>query len=209
MEKRIIPRKNTLQLIHAKFKEGKGEDILIANTHSYFHPTADHIRLIHTYLSLKHMEMVSTNIKVNRMFALVLIYFSIRFFLFLKENIPRIIFCGDLNSDPLSGAMKLLENGSISNNHESFFSSGEEQYIPNCNFKSSIKFKSASGYPEYTHYLLSFQSCLDYVLVESDKFETIRTVPMPTHEQVTLLTALPNAVFPSDHLPLICDVKPI
>ncbi|CAD5119216.1 DgyrCDS7848 [Dimorphilus gyrociliatus] len=188
LKEKIMPRKNTLQLIHVKCKGGNRDDILIGNTHSYFHPTADHIRVIQAYLSLKHMEMVLKN---------------------LKDVKPKIIFCGDFNSDPLSGAVQLLQDGKINNNHKAFFSDGEAQYVPNWNFESLFKFKSATGYPDYTNYIASFHGCLDYVFVESDKFEVLRTIPMPAHEHVTQMTALPNAVFPSDHLSLVCEVRPI
>ena len=52
-----------------------------------------------------------------------------------------------------------------------------------------------------------FAACLDYIYIEDTKLKTVSVVPMPAHEEVTKYTALPNIVFPSDHIALICDLK--
>ena len=70
-----------------------------------------------------------------------------------------------------------------------------------------LKFSSACGYPSYTNFSASFHSCLDYIFIEPDSFRVEKVIPLPSHEDVTKLTALPNAGFPSDHLAIICDLE--
>ena len=70
-----------------------------------------------------------------------------------------------------------------------------------------FQFENACGLPQYTNYVTSFAGCLDYVFVEKTKFTTEKVVPLPTHEEVTRYIALPNTHFPSDHLPVICEIK--
>lgn len=47
---------------------------------------------------------------------------------------------------------------------------------------------------------------LDYIFVDSKKLAVKQVIPMPTHEEVTLHTALPSVVFPSDHIAQVCDL---
>ena len=74
------------------------------------------------------------------------------------------------------------------------------------NFTQDIKLTSACGTPTYTNYVTSFQGCLDYIYIDADQLKTTRVIPLPSHEEVTRFTALPNPVFPSDHLALVCDL---
>ena len=73
-------------------------------------------------------------------------------------------------------------------------------------FSHNYELESACGYPTYTNYVSGFSGCLDYIYIEQDKLKTTQVVPMPTHEEVTQYTALPNVVFPSDHIALVCDL---
>lgn len=69
----------------------------------------------------------------------------------------------------------------------------------------SLNLTSACGYPRYTNFVTGFSGCLDYIYI-NEVLKTDRVIPMSTHEEVTRHTALPNIVFPSDHLAVICDV---
>ena len=66
---------------------------------------------------------------------------------------------------------------------------------------------SACGFPQYTNYVSNFIGCLDYIYVEPSKLNVEEVIPMCSHEEVIQYTALPNAVFPSDHLALVCELS--
>ena len=73
-------------------KEFPGEHMLLANTHLFFHPKADFIRLLQAMASIKYLEKLkfelqSTNKQIKKL---------------------RIIFGGDFNSDPPSKAFKYI-----------------------------------------------------------------------------------------------------
>ena len=72
---------------------------------------------------------------------------------------------------------------------------------------NDVPLLDACGPLKYTHYRGVFVSVLDYVLVSREHFEIQKVIPMPSHEEVTENFALPSESFPSDHLPLICDLK--
>ena len=81
------------------------------------------------------------------------------------------------------------------------------EYVEGMNLRHSLELTSACGYPRYTNYVSGFAGCLDYIYVDRRSLNVARVIPLPSHEDVTFFTALPNAVFPSDHLPLVCDLQ--
>jgi 2',5'-phosphodiesterase len=80
--------------------ENPGEHFLLSNTHLFFHPEADFIRLLQAVVCTKYLEklkhdLLYTNNSDNKI-----------------KNI-RIIFSGDFNSDPPSHAFTYIFTQSI------------------------------------------------------------------------------------------------
>jgi hypothetical protein len=77
--------------------------INIANTHLFWHPMADHVRAMQAYAVAKKIDEVRHQRQQR------------------GENNQRppdpFLLCGDLNSDPLSGAYQLLATRSLSPDH--------------------------------------------------------------------------------------------
>lgn len=86
------------------------------------------------------------------------------------------------------------------------FLGGKEEYFGGFDFGHSLQLKSACGYPHYTNYVEGFSGCLDYIFIEGDKLDVAQIIPMVAHDEITPYTALPNVVFPSDHLAIACDL---
>ena len=84
---------------------------------------------------------------------------------------------------------------------------GKVEYVEGMNVHHSLELVSACGYPRYTNYVTGFAGCLDYIYVDRRQLKVSTVVPLPSHEEVTTFTALPNVVFPSDHLPLVCELE--
>ena len=87
-----------------------------------------------------------------------------------------------------------------------FFTGGKEEYIEGMEFSHSLTLSNACGFPRYTNFVTGFSGCLDYIYTDPTKLKVEKVIPMPTHEEVTKYTALPNAVFPSDHIAVVCDL---
>lgn len=64
LSERILQRTTAAQTTILESTE-HNEILLVANTHLYFHPDADHIRLLQCGLIMKHIEDVYKRIKVN------------------------------------------------------------------------------------------------------------------------------------------------
>uniref|UniRef100_A0A8C9MK68 Phosphodiesterase 12 n=1 Tax=Serinus canaria TaxID=9135 RepID=A0A8C9MK68_SERCA len=106
----------------------------------------------------------------------------------LYPRIP-VIFCGDFNSTPSSGAYSFISK--------------------RCSMTLSHPFKllSACGEPAYTNYVGGFHGCLDYIFIDRNALEVEQVIPLPSHEEITTHQALPSVSHPSDHIALICDLK--
>jgi len=80
-----------LQIASLKLKnpnEGQPQKLVVANTHLFYHPMADHIRAMQVYVVCKKVD------ETRRRNA--------------DPGPYPFMLCGDLNSDPLSGAAQLL-----------------------------------------------------------------------------------------------------
>jgi mRNA deadenylase 3'-5' endonuclease subunit Ccr4 len=79
--------------------KNRPERILVGNTHLFYHPLADHIRTIQAYMVCRKMD-------------------------FERRRNGRpcpLVFCGDLNSGPLSGAVQLLLQRTVGpENHDTW-----------------------------------------------------------------------------------------
>jgi len=72
--------------------------------------------------------------------------------------------------------------------------------------KFSKPLRSACPSVQYTTSTHVFRDALDHIFV-SDDLVVDRVIPMPEHELVTKYTGIPSPICPSDHLPLICELK--
>lgn len=187
---RIIERSTALQVTLLRCKEND-HYLIVANTHLYFHPDADHIRLLQIGFSMKYVEDVRAKILKEQHVA---------------ENGISIIFCGDFNSVPECGIYKLMTEKFVG---DSFidWKSNAEQAVQGVSLSQPFNMSSATGCPKYTNFTHLFAGCLDYIFYETDNIELAELIPLPTDDQLRTHTAIPSVVFPSDHVSLVADLK--
>ena len=65
---------------------------------------------------------------------------------------------------------------------------------------------SAGGFLDWTNYVGGFVGALDYCWISANAFTPRRVSPLPAMHAVLEHTALPNAQFPSDHIPVVVDI---
>ena len=75
---------------------GTPKRLTVGNTHLFYHPMADHIRLMQAYVSCRKLDQIRRE---------------------CPGDPSPIIFCGDLNSYPLSGTLRLLLHREVDNGH--------------------------------------------------------------------------------------------
>lgn len=84
--------------------------------------------------------------------------------------------------------------------------SDSDEVVDGIPLKHNLSFSSACGTPIYTNYVLGFNGCLDYIFYDNRNLQVKEVVPFPIHEKIIEHVALPNIVFPSDHIALVCTL---
>ncbi|XP_070507871.1 2',5'-phosphodiesterase 12 [Chironomus tepperi] len=179
----------TLQIVLLKLKEFPNKYIVVANTHLYFHPDADHIRLLQIGFNMILVEDYVKKFKEK----------------YATEDIS-LLFCGDFNSVPECGIYKLMTEGHVPQDFIDWGSKPEEAVI-NVELNQPFKIKSACGTPKFTNYTVGFKECLDYIFYQTDKFSVTKVVEMPSEAELSLHNAIPSVVFPSDHIAIVAELE--
>ncbi|KAM3959054.1 2',5'-phosphodiesterase 12 [Aphomia sociella] len=169
--------------------DNPNELVLVGNTHLYFHPDADHIRLIQGGIFVYWLNEVRNNLK-NQM----------------PEKRISLIICGDFNSVPSCGIYKLYTTGVAPSSLEDWKSNTDEA-VHNLSLQQDLPLESACGTPPFTNFTDGFADCLDYIFYDKSCLEVEQVVPLPSEEELRVHTALPSIVFPSDHIALISDLR--
>lgn len=185
---RILSLPTALQILLLEPLELPGRLLLVANTHLYYHPDSDHIRLLQAYCCIRLVEWMQGEYAEK------------------YGVMPAVIFAGDFNSCPAFGVYQLMTCGYVSQDSRDWCSNVEEAVV-GLEARQKILLASACGIPSYTNYTRGFQGCLDYIFYDCMQLVREHVVPMPTHEQVTQEEALPSAHFPSDHVAQVATLR--
>ncbi|XP_063242237.1 2',5'-phosphodiesterase 12 isoform X3 [Bacillus rossius redtenbacheri] len=187
LAERFLARNTCVQCV--VLEAGGGERVVVGNTHFYFHPDADHIRLLQGGMAVLYLQDVCT-----RLCSLP------------EGKRVSLVFCGDFNSTPDCGVYRLMTTQFVPEDYLDWKSKPEEE-VEGLSLSHSLNMQSACGTPDFTNFTAGFQGCLDYIFYQSDQLEVTQVVPLPSLEEVTQHTALPSVVSPSDHLALVADLR--
>uniref|UniRef100_A0A146LH84 2',5'-phosphodiesterase 12 n=1 Tax=Lygus hesperus TaxID=30085 RepID=A0A146LH84_LYGHE len=169
--------------------EGYPEKItIVGNTHLFFHPDADHIRLLQGGMFAKFLVQVVEKVRTDK-----------------PSSSVSLVICGDLNSVPSCGIYSLFTQGVAPADLQDW-KSKEGEHVVGLELRQPFDISSAYGTPKYTNYTAEFKDCLDYVYYQKDKLKVTNVVPLFTEEELQAHTALPSIVCPSDHMALIADL---
>ncbi|XP_074643116.1 2',5'-phosphodiesterase 12-like [Tubulanus polymorphus] len=187
LKERFDERNTILQVLVLESVMNPENCVVVATSHLYFHPNADHIRLLQINVCLQHIHAV---VHMYR----------------LKDKDPAVIFAGDFNSSINSAVLRYLQNGFICENDPGWLSAGKPEYADGASLKHKLPIVNACGIPKFTNFVPGFCGTLDWIFVDKEQFTLDQVVPLPNAEEILVHSALPNQVFPSDHLALVCDV---
>lgn len=186
---RICDLGTTLQVVILRSKEFPQKFITVANTHLYFHPDADHIRLLQIGISSIFVHDIISKFKEKS-----------------SSQDVSLIFCGDFNSIPECGIFKLMTEQFVPENFIDW-NSNQEQAVKGVSVSQPVRMLSACGTPEFTNYTVGFQACLDYIFIQADKFKVTKVVELPEEEELKAHLAIPSVVFPSDHVAIVTELE--
>ncbi|KAJ2953565.1 hypothetical protein O0L34_g1166 [Tuta absoluta] len=169
--------------------DNMNEIILVGNTHLYFHPDSDHIRVLQGGVVIYWLREIRNNV--------------------MQKNPNKrisIMVCGDFNSVPSCGIYQLYTTGMA---HDTLpdWQSNENEAVRGVTLVQDTILDSACGTPPFTNFTDGFADCLDYIYYEKSNLEVEQVVPFPSEEELRAHVALPSIVFPSDHIALISDLR--
>ncbi|XP_046675710.1 2',5'-phosphodiesterase 12-like isoform X2 [Homalodisca vitripennis] len=188
LKERITGLGTTALALTLENNEKPGEILVVGNTHFYFHPDADHIRLLQGGILIAFLSDIVDSIKAKNP----------------GKNVS-LLCCGDFNSVPECGIYKLMTENHVPADFVDWRSKPEEE-VKELSLSQPYKMQSACGTPKYTNFTVGFADCLDYIYYQTDRLKVEAVVPLPSEEELRQHTAIPSVVFPSDHVALIADL---
>lgn len=162
--------------------------LIIGNTHLYFQPIADHIRLLQAGMFIYWLNSIFNKTKIE-----------------MPTSQISLIVCGDFNSTPSNGIYKLFTTGKVSSDLEDWRSNPKE-IVTGLSLEQEVPLQSACGTPKYTNFTAEFADCLDYIFYDTRSLGVEQVIPLPSEEELKAHIALPSIVFPSDHIALVADL---
>ncbi len=188
LKENFTARTTTLQTVILESVDGK-IGLVVGNTHLFFKPDADHIRLLQIGLAMTSLTSTLEEAKSK-----------------WPEKSWSLVLCGDFNSTPPFGVLEFMRNGMIAENHPDWNSAEGEQVV-GLSLNHGFKMDSACGTPKYTNFTMGFRDCIDYIFYQTDRIQVTNVVPFPLEEDLEVYQGLPNIVYPSDHIACIADLK--
>ncbi|KAF8276789.1 putative Endonuclease/Exonuclease/phosphatase family [Trypanosoma cruzi] len=202
------------------------EELIVGNTHLFYHANACHIRLLQVYMLLHKLKIFAV-------------------------SQPSVVLCGDFNFTPTTGGYRLVTRGQTEAEHHSW-KKGELFYW-GCDRMLGVSTEEMEGVEEaaeegasssvpvtqpdkrqppfgafretlsaplqlrdaysetgqelpWTNYAMTFREVIDYIFFSPTRLSVLRTVPIPPESELSENVALPNKQYPSDHLALIADL---
>ncbi len=191
LKENVLRRTTVLQIVVLESKTDPKVGYVIGNTHLYFKPDADHIRLLQIGLCMRKLDEIVK--KWSQSF---------------NGRKYSLVMCGDFNSTPPFGVLEYMTTGYIDEQHADW-SSCEGQKVTGLKLSHRYRMESACGTPQYTNYTKGFADCLDYIFYQTDNLTVSQVVPFPSEAELKQHGAIPSVVFPSDHIACVCDLKTI
>ncbi|CAK9105079.1 unnamed protein product [Durusdinium trenchii] len=206
-----------------------GRLLLVANTHLYYHPKGNHIRLLQLYSLLKVLAETVTKHESEQGEAVSLVVLG-------DLNARKGNFGPRDQGQPPQAAYRMIRDGFINSDdtdwRHSLWSQEDEadttHSTPDVNggysrsltcpaenlgveaLRMDLKLPwpliDPNDHLEVTNFTADFQECLDYTLLDARCLKATRTFEAPPLECLRRHTALPSDDFPSDHLPVVVEI---
>ena len=184
--------------IHILPPQALPSHVCIVNTHLYSNHTRPEIKLWQTLTLLREIEH------------------------FVLQQELALIICGDFNSEPTSAVYQYLSEGGVDRDHPELAAAANANadththpnVLPDAenifhNIELSSCMMTAMGHePSFTNYTKAFKGTLDYIWYTPGRLKVLAVTCMPEESMVVEHgEALPNVVYPSDHLMLCADLS--
>lgn len=168
-----------------------GEKVIFVNTHLHWDPAFNDVKALQVGILLDELQGIAK--KLNH-----------------TNNIDDIkntsvVICGDFNSTNDSAVYQLFSTGAVSK-HEDLEGRDYGRFTDE-GFHHSFKLKSAYDYVAhdfpFTNFTPTFTKVIDYVWYSTPTLQVKGLLGKPDDDYMSHHVGIPNAHFPSDHIPLV------
>ncbi|KAI9333388.1 Endonuclease/exonuclease/phosphatase [Pilaira anomala] len=165
--------------------------ILVANSHIHWDPSHADVKLVQVGVLMDEINKFSSKHTSSA-----------------TDKMPTII-CGDFNSAPDSGVYEFFSKGTIQQDHDDFGNHSYGTYTTE-GLSHPLSLKSAYsnvGELPFTNYTPGFKGVLDYIWYTTNTLDIISLLGSIDNEYLSKVVGFPNAHFPSDHIPIMAELK--
>ncbi|VDM57788.1 unnamed protein product [Angiostrongylus costaricensis] len=173
-------RPTTLQVVVLRDRRSN-EIIICGNTHLHHNPKHEHLKVFQAIVAVRQLHRICQDFSNSS-----------------SSDETRLIFAGDFNSTPDGPVYEILST-------DIYLSL---QLLPSRKGLNNLTGTGCTNHTRHTNVYgeeRGFSGCLDYIW--SDSAILHRLAPRPSYELLNKYGALPSRIAPSDHVPLICEVK--
>ncbi|KAI9298037.1 hypothetical protein K502DRAFT_300081 [Neoconidiobolus thromboides FSU 785] len=185
---RLMNRDNVAGIVILERKE-KDYKLVVANAHIHWDPECADVKLVQTALVTKELEKIAE--QFNR-----------------KDSNERLklLLCGDFNSLPDSGVYTFLDNGKIDLDHPDIAGRDYGDFCKS-GLSQQLILKSAYRGLNFTNFTPTFTGVIDYIWYTPMSLTISHTLGPIDPYYCSKFVGFPNVHFPSDHIPLLIEVK--
>eukprot|EP01137_Pigoraptor_chileana_P024161 Opistho-2@91637 len=187
MLNRVMPKDNIAVAVMLEFR-GSQTPLFVSNVHIHWDPSYKDVKMVQCAMLMEEIRKIIASSRKLRM--------------------PLIV-CGDFNSLPDSGVYEYLSNGRLAVDHSDFETHSYGNFMSN-GFKHPYNLKSAYaqlGELPFTDFTFEFTGVIDYIWYTADRMAPSGLLGALNDDFVGKFLGCPNAHFPSDHIPLVSDMR--
>lgn len=185
---RFMNKDHVALITHLQHVES-GEKILVVNTHLHWDPAFNDVKALQVGILLEELQNIIKKSPIASD----------------DYKNTAMIICGDFNSTKLSAVYQLFSTGSV-HHHEDMDGRDYGRFTDD-GFHHVFKLKSAydhiaSNFP-FSNYTPTFTNEIDYVWYSTNTLQVKGLLGKADEEYFQHHIGIPNAHFPSDHIPLV------
>jgi CCR4-NOT transcription complex subunit 6 len=203
-----VMTKDNIAVVTLLEHRASGARLIVANVHIHWDPEFRDVKLVQVAMLMDELAKIANDFaKLPSRLNLADGYDKAPTYT-NGSKIPTIV-CGDFNSVPDSGVYEFLSRGEVGKDHADFMSHVYGTYTSE-GLSHRLALKSAYshvGELDFTNLTPGFSGTIDYIFYTTASVACQGLLGGVDQEFVNRTVGFPSAHFPSDHIPLLAELR--